>query len=61
MMYQLLYTRRAARDIERLDPKTKGRIQHLHFLGGLFYYWIFHLTRCYQVNVAKLGSCFICP
>ncbi len=40
------------RDIERLDPKTKDGIQHLHLLGQLFYYWIFHLTRRYQVNVA---------
>ena len=52
MTYRLLYTRRAVRDIERLDPKTKDRIQHFHLLGRLFYYWIFHLTRCYQVNVA---------
>ena len=26
MTYRLLYTRRAVRDIERLDPKTKDRI-----------------------------------
>ena len=26
MTYRLIYTRRAVRDIERLDPKTKDRI-----------------------------------